>query len=168
MNSTEAMALLSAFERISAWDVNDREWARILAGFPVFADVRRRRLRKLVRNATFTEFARGEIVLAPDDVDGSLHVILEGSAKATGGPVPRSMSVGDYFGELSLLGKASPYRVVATQPLYVMRLPGRLVGRLVRQHPALAVTLLRDLAGRLTPAASTRVIAVREGAGTGT
>ncbi len=168
MNSTEAMALLSAFERISTHDENAREWARIVAGFPLFADVSRRRLRRLVRNATFGEFARGEIVHAQGDADDSLYVILEGSAKATGGQVPRSMSVGDYFGELSLVGRPSPHRVVATQPLYVMRFPSRLVGRLARQHPALAVTLLRDLAGRLTPPAGTRVTAVQEGAGTGT
>jgi signal-transduction protein with cAMP-binding, CBS, and nucleotidyltransferase domain len=126
------------------------EWASLLATFPLFADVRKRRLRKLVRKASFAEFAPGETVVAQDDVDGSLHVVLEGSARAIGGPAPRHMSIGDYFGELSIVGKRSPHRIVATEPLYVMRLPGPAVGRLVLQQPAVAVTLLRDFAGRLT------------------
>ena len=62
----------------------------------------------------------------------------------------------------------SPYRIVATQHLYVMRLPGSLVARLVRQHPALAVTLLRDVAGRLALTAKPRIIAAPGCSGTGT
>jgi CRP-like cAMP-binding protein len=150
MNVSEAMALVWVFDLFSERDAAAREWARTLAGFPLFADVGRRRLRKLVRNATFAEFAPGETVVARHDTEETLHVVLEGSAKAVGGPTPRSMSVGDYFGELSLLGRPSPYRVVATRPLYVMRLPGTFVGRLLRKHPALAITLLRDVVGRLT------------------
>jgi CRP-like cAMP-binding protein len=150
MNVSEAMALMWAFGLISEGDVSAREWARTLAGFPLFADVGKRRLRKLVRRATFAEFAPGETVVVQYDTEDSLHVVLEGSAKAVGGPTARSMSIGDYFGELSVLGKPSPYHVVATRPLYVMRLPGRVVGRLLRQHPALAITLLRDVVGRLT------------------
>jgi signal-transduction protein with cAMP-binding, CBS, and nucleotidyltransferase domain len=159
MNPTEALALLWAHAALSERAADAREWARTLATFPLFADVGKRRLRKLVRNATFAEFTPGETVLARDDTDDSLHIVLEGGAKAIGGPAPRSMSVGDYFGELSLVGERSPHRVVATQPLYVMRLSGRSVGRLVKRHPALAVTLLRDLAGRLAPAATGRISA---------
>jgi CRP-like cAMP-binding protein len=127
-----------------------------------------RRLRKLVQDAVFAEFVPGETVVAPGDADNSLHIVLEGSAKAIGGPAHRTLGIGDYFGELGLLGGRSPDRIVATQPLYVMRLPGLRVGRLVRRHPALAVTLLRDLAGRLTPEASTLISAVPAGSGTGT
>ncbi len=159
MNPFEAMTLASAATLVSERDMDAREWARILATFPLFADVRKRRLRKLVRHATFAEFVPGEIVVPRDDTNGSLHIVLEGSAKAIGGPAPRSMSIGDYFGELSVLGRRSADHVVATRPLYVMRLPAPLVGRLLRQHPALAITLLRDLAGRLTPAAPGRVSA---------
>ena len=166
MNAIEALVSLSAAELTPERNASAREWARVLATFPLFSDVGRRRLRKLIRSARFAEFAPGETVVARDD---SLYVVLEGSAKAIGGPAPRSMSVGDYFGELSLIGEQSPYAVVvATRPLYVMRLPRRPFVRLARQHPALTVTLLRDLAGRLTLPERTRVSAAPGGSGTGT
>ena len=34
---------------------SDADWAEVLATFPLFAGVGKRRLRKLVRNATFAE-----------------------------------------------------------------------------------------------------------------
>jgi len=169
MDSTAALVLLRARELMTERAVDAGEWARVLATFPLFADVSRRRLRKLARKAVFAEFAPGETVVARDDVDDSLYVILEGSAKAIGGPAPRSMSVGDYFGELSLIGEQSPYAVVvATQPLYVLRLARRSVVSLARQHPALVVTLLRDLAGRFTIATRARIIAAPGCSETGT
>ena len=38
---------------------SDAEWAEVLATFPLFAGVGRRQLRKLVRDASFAELARG-------------------------------------------------------------------------------------------------------------
>ena len=167
MEPTEALVLLRTHQLIFENAVDSREWARVLASFPLFADVGRRRLRKLVRKATFVEFPSGEVVVAREDSAESLYVVLEGSAKAIGGPARRSMSIGDYFGELSLIGEQSPYAaVVATQPLYVLRIPRRSVVRLARQHPALIVTLLRDLAGRFR--APEGLSAAPEYSGTGT
>lgn len=168
MNWSETMAFMWAVRLPAEPTVDARDWARILATFPLFADVRKSRLRRLVRSAKFAEFVPGETVIWPEDAGDSLHVVLEGRAKAIGGPAPHSLSVGDYFGELSLVDERSPYRIVATQQLYVMRLPGSLVVRLVRQHPALAVTLLRDFVGRLALAAEPRVISAPGCSGTGT
>ena len=172
MSSTDAVALLRAWDLTHQNDATAGEWARILTDFPLFAEVARRRLRKLVRNATFAEFRTGETVVGSGDADDWLYIVLEGAAKTIGGPAPRSMTVGDYFGELSLVGERSPYgMVVATLPLYVMRLPRRSVVRLARKHPAVTLTLLRDLAGRFPGAersVAARIIAVPECSGTGT
>jgi CRP/FNR family transcriptional regulator, cyclic AMP receptor protein len=169
MESTQALALLHAHELVAERNANARDWAALLAGFPLFADVRGRRLRKLARSATFAEFASGEIVVGRDDADDSLYIVLEGRAKEIGGSAPRRVSIGDYFGELRLIGERSPYAmVVATQPLYVMRLPRRSVVRLARRHPAFTITLLRDVAGRFMRAERMRVSAALEYSGTGT
>lgn len=153
MNTIEALTYLWAQGLDPEEKAGAGDWGRILATFPLFADVGRRRLRKLVRDARFAEFAPGEPVDARDD---ALYVVLEGSAKAIGGPASRNMSIGDYFGELSIIGERSPYAaVVATRPLYVMRLPKRSVERLAKQHPALTITLLRDVAGRFMRAERT-------------
>lgn len=169
VDSAAALALLRGYNVVHGEAVDAREWASILASFPLFSDVSRRRLRKLVRSARLAEFAPGETVVARADADDSLYVVLEGSAKAIGGPGPRRMSIGDYFGELSVIGEQSPYTaVVATQALYVMRLSRRSVVRLARQHPALTVTLLRDLAGRMTRPERSGVSAAPVCSGTGT
>lgn len=91
------------------------DWADVLATFPLFAGVGRRRLRKLARSATLAEFARGETVLFPGDGDDALYIVLGGRARATG-PARRFLRAGDAF---------AGSRVVATTDLHVMKLPPR-------------------------------------------
>src|SRR5262245_27489216 len=89
---------------LALWDHAGRsDWAEVLATFPIFTAIDKRRLRKLVRRATFAEYRAGDIVILKGDSGDSLHVILAGSAKALGRPASRSLRIGDYFGELSLL-----------------------------------------------------------------
>jgi CRP-like cAMP-binding protein len=130
-----------------SWDEpSARSWARVLATFPLFSGISGRQLRKLARQATFAEFAPGDIVMSCPESADWLHVILSGSAKVLAKPAARRLRTGDYFGELALLenGPRSAI-VVATQDLHVMRLPRHSVLRLVRDHPAVALTMLRDL-----------------------
>jgi CRP-like cAMP-binding protein len=122
------------------------DWADVLATFPLFAGVRKRHLRRLVRGARFAEYAGGEIVLSSGPTEDALYLILSGTAKTINGSAPRTLSVGDYFGELSLIGAPrSNQIVVSTQPLHVMRLPRRSVVILARLHPHVTRTLLRNL-----------------------
>lgn len=128
----------------------DADWADVLASFSLFSEVSRRKLRKLVRSATLAEVAAGQIVLSNRDTSDSLYVILGGAAKALRGPTPRELGVGDYFDELALIdGAPRSATVVATQNLHVMRLPAQSVLRLARQHPAITVTMLKNLSSQL-------------------
>ena len=134
---------------------SDAEWAEVLATFPLFAGVGRRQLRKLVRNASFAELARGERVVSNAAI-GSLYIVLGGEAKVLL-PTPRSIRAGDYFGEVGVLGgRPHPLHVVATQELHVMKLPRQPVLELARRHPPVTRTLLKDLVARLrhAPAAA--------------
>jgi CRP-like cAMP-binding protein len=127
----------------------DRDWAEVLAGFPLFAGVSRRQLRKLVRTATFAELARGERINSNGDF---LYVVLGGEATMLW-PTRMSMRTGDYFGELGVLG-GQPYslHVVAKQHLHLMKLPSLPVLELARRHPPVTMKLLKDLGLRLRPA----------------
>jgi CRP-like cAMP-binding protein len=130
-----------------SWDHSTvGSWAKVLSTVPLFSGVSRRRLRKLARQATFAEFAPGDIVMSnPESVD-SLFVILSGSAKALGKPAARRLGTGDYFGELALLENAPrSATIVATQELHVMRLPRESFLRLAQDHPAVSLTMLRNL-----------------------
>jgi signal-transduction protein with cAMP-binding, CBS, and nucleotidyltransferase domain len=106
-----------------SWDrPSTADWARVLETFPLFSGISKRRLRKLVRKATFAEFAAGDTINAGESDSDSLYLILGGAATARD-PAARALSVGDYFGEAALSERTSrSTRVVATQELHVMRL----------------------------------------------
>jgi CRP-like cAMP-binding protein len=132
------------------WDTSSvASWARVLAGFPLFKGVSRRQLRKLAREATFDEFAPGEIVMSNPESADSLYVILGGSARVLGKPAARPLRTGDYFGELALLDNAGrSATIVAAQELHVMRLPRQSFLRLAQDQPAVSLTMLRDLSSQ--------------------
>jgi CRP-like cAMP-binding protein len=140
----QAPALTPQWDRPTASD-----WANVLATFPLFTGVSKRRLRKIARTGTLAEFAPSETIVFAGDADDMLYIILSGRAKTTsrGNRLPR---VGDYFGELALIdGRPGPATVVATNYVEVMKLPSRSVLELVRRHPAVTFTMVRDLTARL-------------------
>jgi CRP-like cAMP-binding protein len=125
---------------------SDGDWAEVLATFPLFTGVRKRQLRKLVRNATFAELARGESVVWHGPGAESLYVVLGGEGEMLR-PTRRSVRTGDYFGELGVLGgQPHPLHVVVKEELHLMKLPRQPVLELVRRHPPVTVKLLRALA----------------------
>ena len=125
------------------------DWAEVLATFPVFAGIPQRRLRKLVRNATFAEHGPGDIVIQKGTPGDSLYLVLSGSAKALGKPASRTVRIGDYFGELSLLdGTPRSATVVATSELHVMKLR-RAAFLELAQDPEVALKMLRTLGSHI-------------------
>jgi CRP/FNR family transcriptional regulator, cyclic AMP receptor protein len=133
-----------------SWDrPSTGDWAEVLAGFPLFSGVSRRRLRKLVRNARFAEFAPGDHVISGRDGANSLYVVLGGAAKALAKPAARPLAAGDYFGELALIdGAPRSATIIATEELHVMQLPRESLLQLARRHPAVALTMLRSLSSQ--------------------
>jgi CRP/FNR family transcriptional regulator, cyclic AMP receptor protein len=129
-----------------SWDhVSQSDWAEVLATFPLFSGIGKRRLRKLVRRATFAEYSPGDIVIQKGEPGNSLHIILAGSARVLGKPASRSLRLGDYFGELSLLeGTPRTATVIATGELHVMTLPRQAFLDLAHD-PEIALEMLRVL-----------------------
>jgi CRP-like cAMP-binding protein len=121
----------------------------VLATFPFFSGIAKRRLRKVVDRAAFAEYGPGDIVIQKGASGDSLYVILAGSAKALGKPASRSLRIGDYFGELSLLdGTPRSATVIAISQLHVMKLPRQAFLDLV-QDPEIALKLLRTLGSQI-------------------
>ena len=138
---TTARVLKSSLDRPSVGG-----WVKVLATFPLFSGVGRRQLRRLARQATFAEFAPGDIVVSNPEGADSLYVILGGSAKVLGKPAARALRTGDYFGELALLEDAPrSATVVASEELHVLRLPRQTFIRLAREEPAVSLAMLRNL-----------------------
>jgi CRP/FNR family transcriptional regulator, cyclic AMP receptor protein len=130
--------------------VTPSDWARILATFPVFEGIAKRRLRELARESTFAEYSPGEIVIQREGRGDSLFVILSGSAKVRGRPAARPLRTGDYFGELGVLdGVPRSATVVATDELHVMRVPRDAFLRLAEHDPAVTLRMMGRLGSQI-------------------
>jgi CRP-like cAMP-binding protein len=129
------------------WDhPSANDWAKVLATFPLFSGISKRRLRKLLRQATVAEYSPGDIVVLTGTPSDSFYVVLGGSAKARGKPAARTLRTGDYFGELGLLsGATRSATVVATSALHVMRLPRESFLQLTGRHPGVSFEMLDNL-----------------------
>jgi CRP/FNR family transcriptional regulator, cyclic AMP receptor protein len=143
--STPPLGLTTSWDHAGAAD-----WAEVLAEFPLFSGIARRRLRALVRHATFAEYGPGDVVVQKNEPGYSLYVILGGSARVRGKPAARRLRTGDYFGELALLhGLPRSATVVAIGELHVMKLPRDAFLRAARHEPTIALELLGTLGTQL-------------------
>jgi CRP/FNR family transcriptional regulator, cyclic AMP receptor protein len=151
MNGLEILALMHAHDLPGRWDQpTASDWANVLATFPLFTGVSKRRLRKLARNTTLAEFAPGETILLTGDRTDSLYIILGGEAKTLSKLAGRALRTGDYFGEVALIdGRPRSATIVATSELHLMRLSSRSVLKLARRHPAITLTMLKNLTAQL-------------------
>jgi CRP/FNR family cyclic AMP-dependent transcriptional regulator len=128
----------------------DGDWAEVLGKLPLFSHLGKRRLRQIARQAHLAEFAPGDTVIAKGTPADSFYVILSGEAMALRKPAARTLSAGDYFGELALLdGEPRSATVVATAELHVMRLPRRVLIELLNEDPSIAQTMLAELGTRI-------------------
>jgi CRP/FNR family transcriptional regulator, cyclic AMP receptor protein len=134
-----------------SWDhASTADWANVLADFPLFSGIAKRRLRKLVALATFAEYGPGDIVIQKGTSGDSLYVILGGSAKALGKPASRTLRTGDYFGELSLFGGAPrSATVLTTSDLHVMKLPRQAFLGLTEDEPTISTQMLMTLGSQI-------------------
>jgi len=142
---------MQPFGLIEYWDhAGPADWAEVLATFPLFSGLDKRRLRKLARQATLAEYSRGDIVIAKGEPGDSLYVILSGSAMARGKPAARMLRTGDYFGELGLLdGVARSATVVATDELHVMKLTRSSFLRALEHDPSISLRMLSTLGSQI-------------------
>jgi CRP/FNR family transcriptional regulator, cyclic AMP receptor protein len=151
MNNLELLSLMHVHAPPRRWDEPTlADWADVLATVPLFTGVRKRRLRRLARNATLAEFAAGEPIISPGDPGNWLYIILSGHAKTRSRGGERVLRSGDYFGELALIdGRPRSATLVAVSDVHMMKLPSPSVRRLARRCPAIALTMLRDLTAQL-------------------
>jgi CRP-like cAMP-binding protein len=126
------------------------DWAEVLAAFPLFAGIAKRRLRELVQHATFAEYGPRDIVIERGGRGDALYVILGGSAKVLGKPAARTLRIGDYFGELGVLeGVPRSATIVAAGELHVMKLPRGSFLRLAQRDPTISLKMMSNLGSQI-------------------
>lgn len=122
-----------------------------LSGVPLFADLPRRHLQRIAKEADELSFAAGETIVQEGMLGETMFVVLEGQAKVVRGRRKvAQMLPGDFFGELSLIdGGPRSASVVSETPMRVLRVFRRTLTSLWGEDPKLAIRVLDGVTRRV-------------------
>jgi CRP-like cAMP-binding protein len=134
--------------------VNADELKTSLGSIDVFEGLSKKAITQLARNGRQIDHADGHEIIAEGAGAIGLHLITAGTARVTtGGAVRRTLGVGDYFGEISVIdGRPRSASVEAIEGLTTFAIAPAVVNGLIEDNPAFARRLLILLCGRLREA----------------
>jgi len=128
-----------------------RESVVALKGVPLFADLPKRALNRLAKEADELIFEPGEHLVDEGMLGETLFVVIQGKGKVmrrdrrVGSVVP-----GDFFGELSTIdGGPRTATIVAETPMRVLRLFRSTLRRLLQDEPELSLKILDGIVRRI-------------------
>jgi CRP/FNR family cyclic AMP-dependent transcriptional regulator len=126
----------------------------LLRWVPLFQDLSRREVRKLVEAGRELEFPPGRMIVQEGAVASDFYLILSGRATVSRNlRKVRGLEAGDFFGEISVLdGGPRSATVVAETRVLVFRLDRPAFLRLLRTEGSISRKLLQGMAARLRSA----------------
>jgi CRP/FNR family cyclic AMP-dependent transcriptional regulator len=121
---------------------------------PIFGQLSRRQLKKLLGKAKTTSHSAGQDITEQDKGSLAFHLVLSGSADVTvHGKKVRTLGPGEYFGEISMIdGRPRSATVTAASPLTTLAVPHLAFQDLLDDEPEVARQLLVRLCDRLREA----------------
>jgi CRP-like cAMP-binding protein len=115
-----------------------------------FGDLTDADLRALSRIGVRRSFPPGEAIVERDSEPRGLFVLLSGRARVEAGGAAHELGPGDFFGELSLLGRVRrTATVTAVEPVTAMVIETTYFKPFLIANPSVAVALLEGVADRL-------------------
>lgn len=123
----------------------------LLAAAPLLAGVDAAGLERIADRLVEVAFAGGAVIARQGEVGTGFFVIASGAAKVVrdGGTIA-TLGPGDFFGELSVLdGQPRVAQVIADGETTCLALATWDLEAVISEEPAVALALLRGLAGRL-------------------
>ncbi len=129
---------------------------QLLKRFPLFADLSESEL-ELIGNAVVErKFRKNNLIIFEDDVGNSLFVIKKGRVKIShisnegAEAILAILGPGDFFGELSVIdGLGRSASVTSIDDVELIMLRRRDFIEIIERIPKIAITLLKELAGRI-------------------
>jgi CRP/FNR family transcriptional regulator, cyclic AMP receptor protein len=138
-----------------------RSTIALLERVPMFAGLSRRHLRRLASLVDDVRFRDRRVIVEAGVPGNTFYVIADGRAKVyrskvpTGRPLAR-LGPGDFFGEMALLdGGPRSATVVAEGDVTAVRLSRSAFRKVVAREPALALSIMAELAARLRRGSAT-------------
>lgn len=125
----------------------------LLASIPLFSGCSRRELEQIGSIADETNVPAGRTLIEQNQPAHEFFALIEGTAEVRrNGRKIKTMSGGDFFGELALIAKTPrTATVTTTSPVRLLVIRGRDFERVLAEAPSIAVKILRELGGRLAP-----------------
>ena len=123
----------------------------LLSSAPLFAGVDREGIARIADRAVEVDFPANGVIARQGDVGTGFFVIASGGTRVIrDGRTLATLGPGDFFGELSVLdGRPRTAQVVADGPTTCLALATWDFEAVVSEQPAVALAVLRGLAGRL-------------------
>jgi CRP-like cAMP-binding protein len=120
-----------------------------LAEVPLFQGTSKRKLKRLSGLMELVDFMEEHSIVRQGEEGDSFYVVIEGQATVLiDDRVVASKGPGDYFGEIALLdGGVRTATVRSNTPMKMLLLRRREFERALNEDPALARTMLANLAG---------------------
>jgi CRP/FNR family transcriptional regulator, cyclic AMP receptor protein len=125
-----------------------------LSEVPLFSHCSKRELQTIAGAAKEVRHREGHVIAREGETGVGFFLIVDGTADVTiGGERRARLGPGDFFGEISLLDHGTrTATVTATSPIHLLGLTSWVFRGLVRDHPTIALNMLRVVAGRLRSA----------------
>ena len=123
----------------------------LLAAAPLLDGVDAAGLERIADRTVEVAFTDGHVIARQGEVGTGFFMIASGGARVVrdGGTIA-TLGPGDFFGELSVLdGRPRVAQVIADEPTVCLALASWDFEAVVREQPAVALGILRGLAGRL-------------------
>jgi CRP/FNR family transcriptional regulator len=123
----------------------------LLIGTPLLAGVDPEGIAMIAARMVEVDFAKDHVIARQGEVGTGFFLVATGSVRVVrDGKTIAHIGPGDFFGELSVLdGRPRVAQVVADEPTTCLPLATWDFEAVVQEQPAVALAILRGLAGRL-------------------
>lgn len=123
----------------------------LLARAPLLAGVDPEGIAMIAKRVVEVDFPQDAVIARQGDVGTGFFLVASGSVRVVrNGETIARLGPGDFFGELSVLdGRPRVAQVIADEPTVCLALASWDFEAVVKEQPAVALGVMRGLAGRL-------------------
>jgi CRP-like cAMP-binding protein len=125
-----------------------------LASVSFFSSLNQRQLKMIAESGKDFSYKSGDTIVEEGTMGVGFYLVLDGKVEVRkGSKALATLSKGQFFGEMSLIDEQPRSAdVVAVQPTRCFTISTWVFAALIKQHPELALPMLKELAKRLRTA----------------
>jgi CRP-like cAMP-binding protein len=124
----------------------------LISKVPLFSNCSKRELQQIASVTDQVDLPEGKVLMRMGDRGREFFVLLDGKAEVVAKDRTRTLSGGDFFGEIALVSDQPRTATVTTKtPVQALVITDRGFRDLLRKQPQIQLKVLQALADRLAP-----------------